>query len=249
MTILNYKGGKPIPENVLNALKYTGKVGVITRPTWNKLFGTGNDRWKRRQIFNLVEYGALTRHSCKHQKDTWVLTDWSRELLRKNGLSNVTPVPPQFIDHDECIGRGLWILKEKKFSSKWITERELKGMNSSAFLIQKNEQGAKYPDAVLRPVRNENLAIAFEYERTGKSSLRYRSIVRQYSRSSGINYILYIVEDDSIRKRIQAALSYNGDKSLVQRMGFISASDWNKNPLLSRVESAGRIHSLEGFIQ
>lgn len=248
MNVLAYKGGKPIPENVLNALKYTGKVGVITRSTWNTLFGSGNDRWKRRQLFNLVEQGVLIRHSCRHQKDTWVLTDWARALLRKNGFSCVAPVPPHLIEHDESVGRGLWLLKENGFSSKWVTERELKGMNSGAFIIQKGVQGTKYPDAILRPTRNQEMTVAVEYERTGKSLLRYRSIVRQYSRVAGINYVLYIVEDDAIRKRIKAALNYNGDRSLMQRIGFISALDWNANPIRSKVEVAGKIHSLDSIV-
>lgn len=247
MNFLRYKGGKAIPENVLNALKYTGKVGVITRPTWNTLFGSGNDRWKRRQLFNLVDHGVFEKHSCAHQKDTWVLTDWAKALLRKNGFSCVAPVPPHLIEHDENVGRGLWYLKEKGFSSKWITERELKGMNSSSFIIQKNSQGTKHPDAIFRPARNQDMTVAVEYERTGKSLLRYQSIVRQYSRATGINYVLYIVEDETIKKRIKAALNYNGDRSLIQRMGFISALEWNANPLRSRVEVAGKIHLLDNI--
>lgn len=244
----NYKGGKPIPENVLNALKYTGKVGVITRPTWNILFGKGEDRWKRRQLFNLIDNEVLKKHSCRHQIDTWVLTEWSRDLLRRNGMSCVAPVPPHLIEHDESVGRGLWMLKECNLSSKWITERELKGMNSSSYIIQKSSQGTKYPDAVFRPKRNENITVAVEYERTGKSESRYRSIMRQYSRIVGVQHILYIVEDDSIEKRIKKALAYNGDKGLTARMGFIKAMHWNGDPSKCDVELSGKVYKLDSIL-
>lgn len=249
MKKFKYKSGKPIPENVMDALKYTGKVGVITRPTWKALFGSGNERWIRRQLLNLEGYEVLKRHSCNHQLDTWVLTERSKDLLRTNGFSCVSPVPPHLIEHDEVVGRGLWRLKNQGECQKWASERELKSLKASAFIIEKNDTDTKYPDAIFKVEHNDKITIAVEYERTGKSSLRYRSILKQYASLSGIGRILYICEDDAIRKRIQNALDYVGDRSLMTKVGFIKSTEWIADPIKVHIESQKKSSHLKDFLK
>ncbi len=245
---LRFKSGKPIPENVMEALIYIGKVGVLTRPTWKRHFARGNDRWARRQLHDLEHRAVFKKHSCHHQEDTWVLSDWSKALLESNQFSCVSPVPPHLIEHDEVVGNGLLTLKKIGECSKWMTERELKGLNVESFAIENKGKDKKYPDAIFRVPAAPDLTFALEYERTGKSICRYRSIIRRYSRIQDFARILYLCEDDSIKSRIKSAMAYVGDRSLNDRVGFVYSAQWRNHPERVWVECRGKILSLSEFL-
>ena len=241
---INYKGGQPMPENVKEALNYLRKVGVMTRPTWNNYFAKGNPHWKRDQLLSLIRKGVLNRHSCNHQKDTWVLSDWCIDQLRRLGLTSVRPVPPQLIEHDETVGTSLLILKRSGACQEWVSERELKMMNSKSFIVQRLGNETKYPDAVFKMIFEEKpWIVAIEYERTGKSTSRYRSILRQYGKLESVNQILYVTEDKSISKRIQSAMNQIGDKVLMGRIGYINAIEWKKDPMAACIYKTGKTTS------
>ncbi len=246
---LFYKGGQPIPKNVLEAMKYISKVGVITRPTWYHFFAQGNLQWKRDQLLNLVRRDVLKPHTCNSIGEAWVLTDWSINLLKTQGLSCVRPVPPQFIEHDEVVGRSLLILKRSGACQDWLTERELKMLNSQEFVVQKKEYEKKYPDAVFRMNHRKELwTFAVEYERTGKSSHRYRSILWQYADIQGISMVLYITEDNSIKKRIESALKFIGKKELTSRIVFIDALEWKRDPMTAEIKRLGKTISFKQLL-
>ncbi|HXH30976.1 MAG TPA: hypothetical protein VNJ01_09205 [Bacteriovoracaceae bacterium] len=244
MMEINYKGGQPMPPYVIEALRYLGKVGVMSRPTWYQHFGTGTSQWKREQLLNLVNRGVLIRHSCNQLKGAWVLSDWSIDLLRDRGLSCVRPVPPHLLEHDEVVGTTLLALKKHGVCKDWLSERELKMMESKDFIVEKKENEIKYPDAVFKLIHEKNFwMVAIEYERTGKSTTRYRSILRQYGKLQNLNQILYVTEDSSIRKRIQGALKFIGNQELMGRIGLISACDWKRDPMAAPIYKVGKTTS------
>ena len=232
-----YKCGQPMPQNVVELIHYLGKVGVLTRKAWTLYLGAGSSEWKREQLYNLEKRGILIRHSCKQIKDTWVLSKWSFELLRSTGQLAVTPVPPHMIEHDELIGTSLLTLKKHGVCQRWITEKELKANSSKEYLIEKQQFGAKYPDAIFEMKHGGKVwIVALEYERTGKSIQRYKSIFREYEKFVSVSQILYIVEDPAIKRRVQSGLLSAGCASVSQKVGFIDAHAWKENPLKASIQ-------------
>lgn len=231
-----YKCGQPMPPNVIELLHYMGKVGVLTKSAWNGYLGFGSSEWKREQLQNLEKRGVLVRHSCKQIKNAWVLSKWCYELLRSAGQLAVTPVPAHLIDHDEVIGTSLLTLKRQGICQKWITEKELKASFSKEYRIEKQEFGAKYPDAIFEMPFNGNVwIVALEYERTGKSIQRYKTIFREYEKFHSVSQILYIVEDATIRRRVESGLLSAGIQSVSKKVGFIDAHEWKKDPFKASI--------------
>lgn len=220
-----------MPGYIFEALKFIGKVGVVTRPTWYQHLCPGTDQWKREQLLNMVKRKILLPHTCHGLKGAWVLSPWSTDFLKKKGLSAVTPVPPHQIEHDEVIGRSALILKRNGFCKGWLTERELKHRGMTQFQIEKSKTSEKYPDAIFQMMINDKEKfIALEYERTGKSSLRYRSMLKKYGKLETLELILYVTEDDAIEKRIRRILMASRDGSLMKRVAFIKGRDWRSDP-------------------
>ena len=78
--------------------------------------------------------------------------------------------------------------------------------------------------------------VALEYERTGKSIQRYKSIFREYEKFVSVSQILYIVEDSAIKRRVQSGLLSAGCASVTQKVGFIDAHAWKENPLKASIQ-------------
>ena len=232
-----YKCGQPMPQNVIEMIHYLGKVGVLTRQGWFQHIGSGSLDWRREQLSNLERRGVLVRHSCKQIKDAWVLSKWSFELLRSEGFVAVAPVPPHLIDHDELVGTSLMILKRSGVCQRWITEKELKANLSKEYLIGRQQMGAKYPDAIFEMIHQEKTwIVAIEYERTGKSIQRYKSIFKEYDKFISVSQILYISEDPSIKRRVQSGLLSADVPNVSRKVGFIDAHEWKQNPMKARIE-------------
>jgi hypothetical protein len=232
-----YKCGQPMPPNVIELIHYMSKVGVLTKTAWNLHLGFGSSEWKREQLQNLEKRGVLIRHSCKQIKNAWVLSKWCFELLRSTGQVAVSPVPPHLIDHDEVIGTSLLTLKRHGVCKKWITEKELKANFSKEYQMEKQAFGAKYPDAIFEmPFDGKVWIVALEYERTGKSIQRYKSIFREYEKFSSLSQILYIVEDLAIKRRVESGLLSAGIESVSKKVGFIDAVQWKADPFKASIQ-------------
>ncbi len=243
---LRYPGGQLMPENVIEALCYMGKVGVMSRETWYHHFARGVTRWKQRQLTNLYRSGVIKPHSCGRGKESWVLSESSARLLRFHNLSSVSPVLPQHIVHDELVATSMLQLQKKNVTTSWLTERELKSRNSMEFIVSKKNCDAKYPDAIFQVRFGDQLRMfALEYERTGKSSLRYRSILRQYANLRSLSMILYVVEEEAVKKRIESALKFVGDMSTSEKVAFTSAKEWRENPLTSQLQLRAKVLTFE----
>jgi len=240
-----YRCGQPMPPYMSEALKFIGKVGVLTRPTWYHYLCPGTDQWKREQLLNMVKRGLLVSHTCRNLQDVWVLSDWSKDLLRSKGLSCVPPIYPHLIEHDLVVGISMLTLKRQGVCKDWLTETEIKMKELNNFLIEKKANDSKYPDAVMRmPIKGHLAFAAIEYERTGKSTMRYRIILKQYSYLSSIEQIIYVIEEPSIKKRIINGLRYVGDKSLMDKVGFVNGFEWRKDPVTAPIMKAGMVTSL-----
>ena len=149
----------------------------------------------------------------------------------------MSPVPPHLIDHDEVIGTSLLTLKRHGVCQKWITEKELKANFSKEYQMEKQAFGAKYPDAIFEmPFDGKVWIVALEYERTGKSIQRYKSIFREYEKFSSLSQILYIVEDLAIKRRVESGLLSAGIESVSKKVGFIDAVQWKADPFKASIQ-------------
>lgn len=250
MNKFTYRCGQPMPPYMAEALKFIGKVGVLTRPTWYVYLCPGTEQWKREQLLNMVKRGLLVSHTCKNLQGVWVLSDWSKDLLRSMGLSRVPPIYPHLIEHDLVVGTSMLTLKRQGICKDWLTETEIKIKELNNFLIEKKVNDSKYPDAVLRMQLNGNLSyVALEYERTGKSTMRYRAILKQYSSLKSIEQIIYVIEEQSIKKRIISALRHVGDKGLMDKIGFINGFEWKNDPATAPIAKAGKITSFTELLK
>ena len=229
---MKYPNGRPVSPQVFQALRYITKVGVMSKKTWNELFGKGTKRWKTQQIRILMKAKILRLHP--HElRDSFVIGAVGMDLVREQKWRSVHLVDPKYFKHDEIVARGVWKLEEENICSKWFTEKELKNKGSTSFKLDNLENGKlKYPDAVMKVECQKNsIIVAVEYEKTMKTNWRYNKAIKAYSESTDFSFILFLVESAAIEKSIKRSLRYIGDGHLIHRIGFMSIEDWMKDPL------------------
>ncbi len=242
---IRYTNGKPISKQVLDCLQYLSKVGVMERETWYKFFAVGSKRWKQKQLKQLLMLKLIKEHSSQ-LGDHFVLGDTGIEIVKELKWAFVSPALPRQFKHDEIVARGLWKLQEASLCNRWLSEKELMSGIYKEFLIKEGEGQTKYPDAVFKILaRDKYRTVALEYERNGKSSHRYRSILWSYNSITSVSLVLFIVEDETIKKRIKAALRALGSIQLVERIAFMSVKEWVENPLQATIELRSKNTSFE----
>jgi hypothetical protein len=247
---MKYRNGRKVSSLVFQAVRYVTKVGVITRGTWSELFSKGSLRWKQKQLRLLVKNGVFRPHPCDSLVDTFVIGSRGREMAQGQNWRTVFWVQPQFIKHDETVAQGLWKLERLSLCSRWMTERELKGLNSTIFKLNVKEGGAKYPDGVIKLEGSvSSVIVAIEYERTGKTNWRYNKAIKALGESSEFAFILFIVEDAVIEKRIRRAIRFIGDGNLASRIGFISVEEWKKSPANATIAGLNKGKSIKELAQ
>ncbi len=50
--------------------------------------------------------------------------------------------------------------------------------------------------------------------------------------------VLFVVENEVLRKRIKSSLKHLGRVTLIERIGFVDATEWQKNPMNATIELA-----------
>lgn len=242
---MKFRNGRKVSASVFQAVRYVAKVGVITRKTWDELFGKGTKRWKRKQLRLLLNSKVLKLHPYEEVHDTYILGQQGLEMVESMKWRGVHLVQPKYIKHDEIIAKGLLALEKKSLCQKWMTESEMKSQKSSSFRLHGLEGGAKYPDAVLKlDGKSSSQIVALEYERTSKSSWRYNKAIKAYSDSGEFNLILFIVETSAIENLVKRAMRFIGDATLNSRIGFISIEEWKENPMTANIRGISKGKSL-----
>lgn len=242
---MKYKNGRKVSPSVYQAVRYVTKVGVITRQTWNECFGTGTDRWKRKQLRKLIESKILTNHPYDVVKDVFILGKSGLDMIEDMKWKKVHLVQPRFIKHDETVAKGLLEIERQSLCQRWMTESELKSQKSSTFRLHGMEGGAKYPDAVLKlEGKSSSMIMALEYEKTSKSGWKYNKAIRAYSDSGDFNLILFVVESSAIENLVKRSMRFIGDTALNSKIGFISVEEWKENPLTATIRGISKGKSL-----
>jgi hypothetical protein len=247
---MRFRNGRKVSTSVFQAVRYVAKVGVITRITWDELFGQGTKRWKRKQLRLLLNAKVLKNHPYEAVRDTFILGEQGLEMIESMKWRGVHLLQPKYIKHDETVAKGLLALERKALCQKWMTESELKSQKSSSFRLHGLEGGAKYPDAVFKlQGKSSSQIVAVEYEKTSKSSWRYNKAIKAYSDSAEFNVILFIVEASAIEDLVKRSMRFIGDGSLNSKIGFINIEDWRQNPLTASIRGLSKGKSLSEIAQ
>ena len=231
---MRYPTGHKISESVYQSIRFVAKVGVMTRPTWYELFGTGSIRWKQKQLQHLLELGLFKPHPCAHVQNVMTIGEFGKKLIQEKNWIHSPSVSAQFIEHDETVARGVWRLEQGSICQKWYTDKELKQLKEGHFKLNTKDISSKFPDIVMRIKGNEKQeTVAVEYEKTCKSNWRYNKAIMAYSDSSDFDRVLYIVETKAIEESVKRAMRFIGDSYVNRRIGFIQASDWKNDPVIA----------------
>ena len=233
---MKFKNGRKVSQEVYQAVRYVSKVGVITRNTWNELFGKGTLRWKQKQLRLLVEGNIFKPHPCEELVDSFVMGGQGSKMAFDQNWRIVYWIQPQFINHDETVAKGMWRLEQESICLRWLTERELKAQKTSNFKLNIKEGGGKYPDGVMKLSGSLPKVVAIEYEKTSKTTWRYNKAIKAFSESCDFSFILFIVENKAIESSIKRSILFIGDSNLASRIGFIRSEDWKRDPANANIE-------------
>ncbi|MCB9093502.1 MAG: hypothetical protein H6621_00415 [Halobacteriovoraceae bacterium] len=233
---MKYKNGRNISKNVINAIRFVGKVGSMERDTWYELFSHGTLRWRQMQLQGLIAKKIFKYHTSRHGHNALVIDSFGTKLIKEQGWQHVHTVYPHEIEHDVTVAAGVWKLEERGICEKWMTEREMKSQNSPHFKINLSGGESKYPDIVLRhKVEDSKFISAIEYEKTAKSNWRYNKMISAYSESTDFDSILFIVENYGIERSIKRSMKYIRDSYLNSKIDFVSKDVWIEAPHLVNI--------------
>ncbi len=235
-----FKNGRNLSPNTEQALKYVAKVGVMTKEVWFENFcqPKSTKRWKNWQLKILLENGLLKTHNCD-LGDYYVLGEAGLKIAKTLNWSIVAPVTPRQFRHDELVAHGLLRMEQNNICKNWMIEKEIKDRHEVKFVIQDQGEQTKYPDAVFEAQMGKNFhLVALEYERNGKTIPRYRKILWSYNKMNRFTLVLFVVENEVLRKRIKSSLKHLGRVTLIERIGFVDATEWQKNPMNATIELA-----------
>ena len=233
-----FKNGKNLSPNTEAALKYVAKVGLMTKDVWLQNFAHGKKRWSNWQLKILLDNELLKIHNCS-LGDFYVLGVQGVKISKTLNWPLVDPVTPAQFRHDEVVAHGLLKLEQKEICRNWMIEKEIKDKRDGKFIIQDQGNLVRHPDAIFEAKMGKRfLQVALEYERNGKTVPRYRKILWSYNKTNRFSMVLFIVENETLKKRIKYSLKNLGRVGLIERIGFVDVTEWQQNPISAVIELA-----------
>lgn len=249
---MRYRGGKPIPANVIEALKLAGKIGLITRNLWNAHFHHGTPRAQQIQLQRLTEseYNFLKKHPNPIAKDCFVLTELGKAFIERQGRTVVTPTPVSQIVHDELIASTLTSLEKGNVITSWKSEAEMKKSQMREFVLNRDPKDKKYPDAIFEiQVQNGLWKMALEYERTRKAAPRYKDVLWLYSRMTEIKLVIFVCGSAVIENTLAGQMKRLNLPKLYGRVAFVQEKEWRQDPMHANLRLENQSFSLKDFSQ
>jgi hypothetical protein len=244
-----YRGGHQIPPNVVDAIRFTGKTGFLTREIWSEFFARGGARAKQKQLAFLLCQKILDSHSCRPLHGVYELGSFGKALLLSNNYAFVTAPASHLLSHDEFVATSVLKLRALGNVDRWSTEAELKSKNDKQFALELRDRERKFPDAVLAiKTQGKQFILALEYERSGKTIRRYRRLLEEYCYLFQIDLVLIVARDDAIVRRIERARRESGLARISGRLGYAVACDWIKDPARASISINDEVTTLEKFL-
>lgn len=233
---VSFESGQHMADNALEALRFAGKTGFLSRVTWDRFFAQGMPRWHRRQLEKLVAKGYLKPHPNPQGHGIFVLTEKAREVLAQHSWSYVRPTPVGQLGHDQIVSNSVLALQSASVLQGWSVERELFRDSSQSYALSKRERVIKYPDALLRvQAFGKPMLMALEYERQRKAASRYQAVLRAYAGMNDLSMILFVCQNVAVRKAIEGGLKHFVQTPLAGRVGFADAEEWIASPLKAAI--------------
>lgn len=237
-----------IPDNVLSAIRFTAQTGVMSRKIWNKSFSFGSDTWKSRQLNKILEMDILKDYLMLEKNQFYKLGMSGLSYARKLGVKPVTSPLSNQILHDAWVFEMILALQNKNLISEWSSEAQLK--SGHLFNDESWEQQKKIPDAVVKvKIKNEFRHLAFEYERTLKTSWRIKEILRAYAGFMQFPLVIVVCEDEIIKQSYLKMLKQTNGLGLNNKIGFTLADGWQSHPENQPIQMLDRIYHLKDILQ
>jgi len=143
------------------------------------------------------------------------------------------------IAHDMLVIEARMRLLEIWNDALWIPEQTIKREWAPSKLCYEEEP--QYPDGIVECANGTRVAI--ELENAAKGKERYRQIFKKWSRSDKVNYVLYVVTSDSIKKTIMSCMNeYESMNGLVVLFNELLSS--NKPEVLNQ---SGKLFHLKPY--
>lgn len=249
------KSNRVIPENVRDAIAFTGKTGFISRRLWNERFNDGNKTWKAKQLSKLLTKDIFKSYIQICGNQFYKLGLSGLVLSRGLGIKPIQAPLNNQILHDEWIYEMVLALHKANYVQAWLTEAELKsGVKFDSGDLVAIE--SKFPDSVLQVIiKSEIRTIAVEYERTLKSVWRIKETLRAYSTALQFPLVIIICNDEVIRKAYLKVLKKIGDESLNKKIGLAvanvaidSPNSWHSKPELQEIQMLERTFCLKDIL-
>lgn len=217
------------------AIRLAAKTGFITKGLWKNYIATGSSKTWMYYSWRFMERRKyFQKHPDVRYQDVLILNTKSLRTRVALQLAEIgRPVSPPFsknIRHDEILLSGILQLENQNLLDGWTSEAELKSLKPVYFRTNSDGDLPKYPDAVLRVLCPESFKmVAVELEMTAKSRQRYLQILANYMKMAGVDYVLFVVGNDSIRRTIQNCLKPYLHHKFVQNIGFMNVNSWTKS--------------------
>jgi hypothetical protein len=225
--------GRVMSQNTNDCLRLMAKCGFISRGIWRDYFAQGGTRWHRRQLQYLCKRSLIEPHPNPKASDCYVLSKVGKIILAREGLHFVQPPFVGQLGHDELIVRSVLELVSSRLICGYRFESEMRALDARQHLRNANmrTEDQRFADALLEVnVLGKRRILALEYERTSKSSRRYRDKLWSYSQSSSIWVVIFICESDGIRSAIKRQMSFLSSPLLDGKIGFVLRTSWIRGP-------------------
>jgi hypothetical protein len=169
------------------------------------------------------------------------------KLSRKLGISPVTPPLNNQIIHDEWMTEMVLALEKRGYALDWLSESELK--ENGHFKDELLPSSSKISDAIIKMnIKGSLKNIAFEYERTLKSTWRIKEVLRAYGRALHFPLVIIICEDEVIKNSYLKTLKSLGDTNLNKRIGFTLIQGWHLEPEHQAIHMIDRVFCLKDIV-
>lgn len=235
--------------SIRKSIEVAARFGFISRSLfWNII--SSNKQTQTYQYWNELTKSGLFEPLTSAFDETYLkLTRTSREIAMSQKIA-LMPLPVlNQIAHDEFLIAFALRLESANLIQKATPECHFKAFpNTLKNLSSANLK--KIPDLYFKlNVANRDIRIALEYEKTRKTSIRYRSMLLSYAGFSAADMVLFIVNDNAIEKSIRIISQKVQYPVHLRPLAFALASDVEKEPLKFPMRLQKREISFQNFVQ